>query len=350
MSESPQLGAPERSIVIVTGRSPAGSCGVEDYTQALTDALAESGVTVEHVKAAGVDGWRSVLKGSRRAKVLHFQYPVSSWRTSLMPVAIVLICRLLGSARIMVTLHEFTRAHVLRRLICVALVRLAHCCVTTSKVESRALRRWTPGGREVTVIPVGNNIRVGQSALGARRGVLFFGLLAPGKGLERFLAIVSRPGGECTPSVVVGLPVAGGENWLAEMRRTYPLTVFHIGLDAEGVSKHLSAAAIALLPYPDGISDRRTTALAALAHGLQVVSTRGSATTDEHETIYHLVDNDDEAQDRVQALVNGLVGSVDSKAVEAHLNARSWPEIARAHIALYERARHQTFLKQGTWS
>lgn len=350
MSESPQLEPSERAIVIVSGRSPAGACGVEDYTRSLIDALAAHGVTVEHLQAAGVVGWRSVLKGSRRAEVLHFEYPVSSWRTSLMPVAITLVCRLLGSAQIMVTLHEFTRAHVLRRLICVALIRIAHSCVTTSEAESRALKRWVRSGRDVTVIPVGSNIRVRQSALGERRGVVYFGLLAPGKGLERFLAIVSHLGGDCNPSVVVGLPVAGGEHWLAELRRANPLTTFHIGLDADGVSQQLSAAAIALLPYPDGISDRRTTALAALAHGLQVVSTRGSATTEEHETIYHLVDNDDEALDRVQALVTGVAGSVETKAVEAHLNARSWPEIAQAHIALYERARHQTSLKQGSWS
>ncbi len=46
-------------------------------------------------------------------------------------------------------------------------------------------------------------------------------------------------------------------------------------LDEADVSAHLAACDVMLQPYPDGITTRRTSAMAALAHGVAIVSTRG---------------------------------------------------------------------------
>ena len=46
------------------------------------------------------------------------------------------------------------------------------------------------------------------------------------------------------------------------------------GLANEEVSVHLSACDLMIQPYPDGISARRTSAMAALAHERPVVTTR----------------------------------------------------------------------------
>lgn len=50
------------------------------------------------------------------------------------------------------------------------------------------------------------------------------------------------------------------------------------GLSAEDVSRHLAACDLMLQPYPDGVSTRRTTAMAALAHGRPLVTTQGALT------------------------------------------------------------------------
>lgn len=47
------------------------------------------------------------------------------------------------------------------------------------------------------------------------------------------------------------------------------------GVSARDVSLHLQACDLMVLPYPDGISGRRTTAMAALAHGRAIVSNLG---------------------------------------------------------------------------
>lgn len=49
-------------------------------------------------------------------------------------------------------------------------------------------------------------------------------------------------------------------------------------LDALDVSRHLAACDCLLQPYPDGISSRRTSAMAALAHGKPLVTTAGPLT------------------------------------------------------------------------
>lgn len=50
------------------------------------------------------------------------------------------------------------------------------------------------------------------------------------------------------------------------------------GLAAPDLSRHVSACDVMVQPYPDGISSRRSSAMATLAHGLPVVTTAGALT------------------------------------------------------------------------
>ena len=50
------------------------------------------------------------------------------------------------------------------------------------------------------------------------------------------------------------------------------------GLRGEELSVHLSACDLMIQPYPDGISTRRTSAMAALLHGRAMVTTIGRLT------------------------------------------------------------------------
>jgi glycosyltransferase involved in cell wall biosynthesis len=49
-------------------------------------------------------------------------------------------------------------------------------------------------------------------------------------------------------------------------------------LESAGISRHLQACDVLVQPYPDGVSSRRTTAMAALAHGLPLVTNQGRLT------------------------------------------------------------------------
>jgi glycosyltransferase involved in cell wall biosynthesis len=51
-------------------------------------------------------------------------------------------------------------------------------------------------------------------------------------------------------------------------------------LSAEDLSRHISACDVMLQPYQDGVSGRRGSVMAALSHGIPVVTTTGKATED----------------------------------------------------------------------
>lgn len=54
-------------------------------------------------------------------------------------------------------------------------------------------------------------------------------------------------------------------------------------LSAQDLSHHIAACDLFIQPYPDGVSSRRTSAMAALAHGKPIVTTRGPLT----EPLWH---------------------------------------------------------------
>lgn len=55
-------------------------------------------------------------------------------------------------------------------------------------------------------------------------------------------------------------------------------TIGHIGARDPRLSLHLSACDVLIQPYPDGVTSRRTTAMAALAHGRPTITTTGALT------------------------------------------------------------------------
>ena len=74
----------------------------------------------------------------------------------------------------------------------------------------------------------------------------------------------------------------GGEAMREEIVRAHPSLAGRIHatgtLAPASLSRHLAACDLLVQPYPDGISARRTSAMAGLAHGLAVVTTKGRLT------------------------------------------------------------------------
>lgn len=74
----------------------------------------------------------------------------------------------------------------------------------------------------------------------------------------------------------------GSETMRAELLRAHPQLADRIHatgtLSTEAISRHLAACDLLLQPYPDGVSTRRTSVMAGLAHGLPIVTTSGALT------------------------------------------------------------------------
>jgi glycosyltransferase involved in cell wall biosynthesis len=92
---------------------------------------------------------------------------------------------------------------------------------------------------------------------------------------------------EACPGAVGLLIGPGGEAFAGRAVEAHPglrgRLVATGALSLAAVSHHLRACDLLVQPYPDGVTSRRTTVMAALEHGVPVVTTRGAMT----EPVWH---------------------------------------------------------------
>jgi glycosyltransferase involved in cell wall biosynthesis len=175
-----------------------------------------------------------------------------------------------------------------------------------------------------------------------------FGLFYPGKGVETLLQAVRllREHGTAFRLFMIGGLWPGAERYYEQLRAlatAYQLDrwVHWIGYcPAEEVSAYLLASDLCVLPYDDGISSRRGSLMAALAHRVPVISTHPSipsAYFKDGENVSLVPPRHPEAlRDRILELMR----APQSKACLGQNGARllqvfSWPRIGQQTLELY---------------
>jgi polysaccharide biosynthesis protein PslF len=252
-----------------------------------------------------------------RPDILHIQYQTGAY--GMHPAINFLpwwLHRTPHQPAVVVTAHDllppylFPKAGPLRQWVTRRLLADADAVVVTNQDDFfRVARDWrlATSDRETTepaqspivdllspvLIPIGSNIagappehfdraawRAGLG-IGADEMLLaFFGLISRSKGLDTLLDTLARLPARFRLVVIGGAATAPEDRAYADTIRQQ---IVRLGLgqrvtitghcaEAE-VSAHLLAADIAALPFVDGASFRRGSLLAALAHGLAVVTT-----------------------------------------------------------------------------
>lgn len=327
-------------IAMVTGSYPPNVCGAGDYTERLVTSLQQRGVSVEVITGGG---WGlcdapAVLKriNTCGADITHLQYPTVGYGRRLGPQLIALL------QRGIVTIHEASQTHVLRRLSLFPLCWSRHLVFTNSFEQAYVcgLAPWVRA--RSSVIPIGSNVSVGR-ADGERRldEILYFGLIRPAKGLEQVLDLASllksRAPGLTVRIVGMALPEHAG--YLDELRRKsadLPI-VWNLGLSDDEAAQVLARAAIAYAPFPDGASGRRGSLLAVLSNGVATVTTRGAQTPSMLEEAVEFAASPTEAMSRLDALRrDGVRRKRLSEHGMRYAAQFSWPDIADRHIRMYQ--------------
>lgn len=249
------------------------------------------------------------------------------------------------------------------------LLSLSRVIIVTNQYHFEYVKGHVPGvGHKLRLVPIGPNVlSVAEGREQVRRRVLtqlglppsanlvcYFGFLHPVKGLELLLRAFKQvaAGNDEAHLVVIGgmqslsLSQEEAESYcqrLTDLRDELGLSrsvTFTGYVDSERVSELLLASDVCVLPFNHGASLKSGSLLAALAHGLPVLTTRTEATTDElkdGENVL-LVPPRNPA-----ALAAGLERLLTSEALRARLaqGARalssrfSWKRIADEHINLY---------------
>lgn len=392
-------------ILFITGEFPPMQGGVGDCTNEIALALAKRGVevsvlTTEDGRQTTTDDrsisiLRSVKKwdwgalgeirkaiGETRADIYHFQYQTAAFGMHPM---INFAPRFLRKAPVksVVTFHDlrpmylFPKAGRARDWVTFHLARTSDAVVATN--EEDYVRLDSLDLRRLSLIPIGSNIDptppVGfdREALRANLGVgraeillCYFGFLNDSKGGESLIrALAELPNAK--------LVMLGGQTGASDPTNVAYLAhvkqvVADLGLTGrviwtdflpqKDVSAHFLASDACVLPYRDGASYRRGTFMAALAHGMAIVTTEdppksGLARTTDGRTGMHdgalpelrdgenvlLVPPDDAVA--IAGAVKRVVASPElrerlQRGARETAQFFTWARIAQEHLKLYE--------------
>lgn len=250
--------------------------------------------------------------------VVNIQYQAAAYNMRL-PAINALPWRLRGVCRCVVTFHDlrtpylFPKAGRLRRWVVMALARSADGIIVTNAADAATLRadsgfarRLASDPTRLAQIPIGSNIPVHpptSAAIAASRAGLglaaddmvlgYFGFLNPSKGAEDLIEALARLEPRFHLVFIGGQTGASdphtNQAYLAEVQaliaaRSLTARVHWTGfLDDRAVSLHLNACDLLVMPYRDGVSLRRGTLMAALAHGRPLITTHPAEATPELE-------------------------------------------------------------------
>jgi len=304
-------------------------------------------------------------------QILNIQYQTAAYQmraaTNLLPWRL----RFLDERpRVVTTFHDlklpylFPKAGPVRHWVTKAMIKASEATIVTN-IEDR-MQALAYGARNLKLIPIGSNIDP-QAPPGYDRekwrerwGVAsdetllcYFGFLNESKGGEtlfRALAQLVRSG-QMVKLLMIGGRVGSSDPTNVAYLEKMEALIEELGLtsriswtdyvDRQEVSANFWASDICVLPYQDGVSFRRGTLMAALAHGLPIISTYPRVEVDEiiEDENMALVPTDD-----VEALAGKIAELTASPSLSrrlAHGAAKlsqlfSWEAIAERTMRVYE--------------
>ena len=314
-------------VLFITGEYPPMQGGVGDYTWKLGSALAAQGIDVHvltsedaspaHLLPAGVEnvypvvhrwGWGTarqvnIVVANAAPDIVHIQYQSAAF--DLHPAINVLPRSLRGGpARVVVTFHDlrtpylFPKAGPLRWRAVLELARGSDAAIVTNAEDRLRLSAYPELTPRLHEVPIGANVlpdlsgSYDRAAQRARYGVgpddlllCYFGFLNASKGGEELMEATARlvDGGLPAHLLMIGGNVGASDPTNAAYLDHVRQRIAELGLQqhvhwtgfvvADEVSAAFAASDVAVLPYRDGASFRRGSLMAALAHGMPIVST-----------------------------------------------------------------------------
>jgi len=308
-------------VVVVAGAYPPIRCGTAEGAQQLCRTLVTQGIDVELIttnipELRCAERWRELFNiqpvvkkwsfaglpillhtlDQVAADIVHIEYPAIPYGYHLMINFLPFMLRLRSPSYPVVTrLHEFSIAHPFRKFSTVPLILGSSKVIVPADVEAAAIRRAFPwAASKLVVIPVGTNIDVlvdpefdrpqWRAKLGIEPGQLllgYFGMISKSKDVEVLLRAFgeARKGGLNAKLLMIADLNLEKDRYhqrilqLIQSRDLYDEVMWTGFLAAEDVSHYLQSVDAMVLLFKDGVSTRRGSFMAAVAHGLPVITT-----------------------------------------------------------------------------
>ncbi len=393
----------ELRVLFITGEFPPMQGGVGDCTNEIAKELTVRGAPVRVLTSASADdamrhapfaisplieqwNWSSlhVIRNITREfepDVVHIQYQTGAFE---MHPAIDFLPRYFRSRlgdvgleprpRVVTTFHDlrvpylFPKAGPVREWVTRELVRSCDAVIATNAEDYAAI---IPRSKLCALIPIGSNVSTtppvdfDRAAWRARYDVAenetllcYFGFLNESKGGETLIrALAQTPN---TKLVMIGGQVGASDPTNAAYLEKVRALILKLGLikrvnwtnhtPPEIVTANFLASDICVLPYRDGASYRRGTLMAALAHGMPIVTTVTSRRPPSVAGIQVPALRDGEncllvPPDDPTALALAILRAAASPALRSNIGTGAyelaqhftWDKIVQRHLELYER-------------
>ena len=392
---------PEKlTILLVVPTYPPDQCGVGDYTYQLATHLGLAGHRVVVLTTRRDDGpsgpfelrpvianWhfpdmQKILETAHEVSphVVHIQYHNEDYDAVEMISALPLCLKeTLPETLVVTTLHNVRSVTFAPRLTMGVFLRFSDWLVLTNDADREVLLREHPlHSHKYSVVPAAGGLPCPVGVLETRRehrarvrrelGLAddvfllgYFGFINEEKGIEslleamrglreaRFPAHLLLVGGLHSDREAEVSPYREG---LVRMIREFGLreAVTATGyLEADAASKHLVALDLAVLPFRDGVTTKRSSFLSILSHDVPVLATHGPHLPPalRHGENVHLVPlGDTEATGHALAEAIRQLAEDPAECDRLRAGGRrlfdeifAWEPIARAHEDIYHRSR-----------
>ncbi|MCX7983461.1 MAG: glycosyltransferase [Bacteroidetes bacterium] len=257
--------------------------------------------------------YRYLLKLKSEEDIILFHYPTAKYKKKVSFTFVPYIIRLLGFPLIFY-LHEYVTYSTVGKIRTLIMLLPSNRILTSDSQNYSALRNKFCIGKKTerfsgipNIVPtwdyqVSNikNIVLKKTRL----KVLYFGFLREGKGIVPFIELFEN---DTELSKYFSLCIVGGFRYLDKEKERSVQTLlensklvkFFGYIDKKDVCALYQDSHIALLPYEDGVSERRGSFLTAMAFGKIVVTTKPKYRI---EGLYH--------RDNVWFIENSLPGNI----------------------------------------
>lgn len=328
--------------------------GIGDYSERLTEALSVT-TPATHLT---IEEALQVVPVSDVSAVLLQYYPSAFVGRTGRAMGRWLRAMRAAGVPVVTTMHELwpPRTRSLRRMMVRVVFRHAasrvirqssYIVCTQDRSVAELVSAGIAGSRRIPVIPVGSNIeRVDGPPLPPRSAqtITMFGQPAAmhGPTLTALAGWLDQQHGMVTLRWLNRSVAEAQQTWVNQLRLSTAHIEFFGGLAIPAASAVLASADLAVAPYVDGVSTRRTTLAAQLLHGRGIVGTDGESTgallRDQVAIALCPVGSPREFVDTVaRLLADPATRGAMNEAAAALFDAEfSWPRIAAAYLRVLE--------------
>jgi glycosyltransferase involved in cell wall biosynthesis len=329
------------NVALISGSWPPDLCGVGDYAQHVATAVKEQGVRVSCLggPASAAPGGGLLLSKALNAgqfDLAHLQYPTVGFGRSLMPALLPLLAR---GVPFVVTIHEFSTFKKVRRPWFLSFAHRVGARIFTNERERTAFSCiMRPSRGEDFVIPIASNIGAGAPRQRIPNSVCNFGMISPGKGVERFLDLaelhLNDPSYSFSLIGAIMPSFANYANGLAERAAALGVETY-LNLPEREVADLLASQEYAYLPFDDGASLRRGSLMALQQNGVLVLTTHSDQTPQAMRETTIGVATPAAAYETLQKFRSNPQSLEDFRLHANRVSAPSWTEIGASHLKVY---------------